>query len=479
MATKISVQSLTPTDKEGFLTKQGGKYKNWKKRWFILKGDTIYYFKTVKDNEQTGEIKLDGRCSATMDPPKKGKFYFSIKTPTRTYFIFSDKEDIAKEWVDSISSAIANLNKPSEPVSPRKNNENNTTTTNTPPTEQDNVPNHPDIAPVPTNNTQTEENRDRNVGDAASTSSNSSSNETKLNAAKDVIPFLKNEEGKVLEFWLIWAESIPTQNEHPGVSMDYHIATSANLQKLTWRTFGPQNAFIQKMVDFFYNVGAPDTEIDRLNDIGSLINPLKIGSWIDMSANGGMDGGWFFPVDISIKMALEASDEGEPVRKVAEWASQNGIEYAFSVGRDMGASPPRQTEIRLKLPGSDPNSQLDCGLSAFSFFNFPPLPENTMPIIRDSISNVKSPLCLSIVTSSEGFVRLGLLIPSPSADNVKSLCNIAGANHSDIFQLQSAVSASTPNYVEYQFLKEGFGYGVYKEGFDVVFHYFIGNTGVY
>jgi len=122
-----------------------------------------------------------------------------------------------------------------------------------------------------------------------------STNENKLYAAKDVIPFLKNEEGKVLEFWLIWAESIPTKEEQPGINMDYHIATSANLQKLTWRTSGPQNAFIQKMVDFFYNVGAPDSEIDRLNDIGSLINPLKIGSWIDMSANGGMDGGWFFP----------------------------------------------------------------------------------------------------------------------------------------------------------------------------------------
>ena len=64
------------------------------------------------------------------------------------------------------------------------------------------------------------------------------------------------------------------------------------------------------MVDFFWNVGAPESEIDRLNDIGALINPVKIGSWIDMSAKGGMDGGWYFPVDMPLKLAIEAADNG-------------------------------------------------------------------------------------------------------------------------------------------------------------------------
>ena len=40
----------------------------------------------------------------------------------------------------------------------------------------------------------------------------------------------------------------------------------------------------QKMVDFFWNVGAPESEIDMLNEVGAAINPGKIGSWIDMSA---------------------------------------------------------------------------------------------------------------------------------------------------------------------------------------------------
>ena len=407
-----------------------------------------------------------------MDGVKKGKHHFVIKTPGRTWFIYSDKEETTKTWVDAIGRNLPGNKTVTPPVDPSPPVVNQPAVINNTPPPASNNNNQEETRNIdkPNNN-----NGGGNMGGSgAPASSSGSTNENKLYAAKDVIPFLKNEEGKVLEFWLIWAESIPTKEEQPGINMDYHIATSANLQKLTWRTSGPQNAFIQKMVDFFYNVGAPDSEIDRLNDIGSLINPLKIGSWIDMSANGGMDGGWFFPVDITIKMALEASDEGDPVRKVADWANQHSIDKAFSVGRDMGASPPRQTEIRLKLPGADGPAQLEVGLSAFNFFGFPPLPENTLPILRESVESNPG-LCLSIVTSAEGFVRLGLLVPNPSKDIVKSLCSIAGSNSSDLEKLHGAIGANGPDFAEYQFLKEGFGYGVYKEGFDVVFHYFIGS----
>ena len=42
----LGVKDLTSPDREGFLTKQGGSVKTMKKRWFVLKGDTLYYFKT-------------------------------------------------------------------------------------------------------------------------------------------------------------------------------------------------------------------------------------------------------------------------------------------------------------------------------------------------------------------------------------------------------------------------------------------------
>merc|ERR1711934_324308 len=75
MATKqkVSVSALGSPDKDGFLTKQGGSIKTWKKRWFVLKGDTLYYFKTQKDPEQTGEIKLEKTTKCTNEGKKKRK----------------------------------------------------------------------------------------------------------------------------------------------------------------------------------------------------------------------------------------------------------------------------------------------------------------------------------------------------------------------------------------------------------------------
>ena len=225
------------------------------------------------------------------------------------------------------------------------------------------------------------------------------------------------------------------------------------------------------MVDFFWNVGAPESEIDRLNDVGALINPAKIGSWIDMSAKGGMDGGWYFPVDILMKMAIEAADQGEPSKKVLEWSEKHKVEKCFSVGRDMGAAPPRQTEIRVELPGPNFESQFLIAEDAYAMFEFPAMPEDAVAVLKEW---KPVGLCLSVITSSEGFVRLGLMVPNPSADKVVKFCHLVDAQNEQIAALEGALGSDGPQYVELQFLKQGFGYGVYKEGFDIVFHYTAG-----
>jgi hypothetical protein len=214
-----------------------------------------------------------------------------------------------------------------------------------------------------------------------------------------------------------------------------------------------------------------ESEIDRLNDVGALINPYKIGSWIDMSAKSGMDGGWYFPVEIPLKQAVEAADPGDAVRRLMEWADKHMADKVFSIGRDMGAAPPRQTEFRFRLPGYDLNTQLRIAMDAYDSFGFPRLPEEALRILQES---AKDGLCLSVITSSEGFVRLGLLLPRPSADTVLKLCTIAKAEYEAITQFETQIGSDGPQYAEFQYLVEGFGYGVYQEGFDIVFHYFLG-----
>jgi len=139
----------------------------------------------------------------------------------------------------------------------------------------------------------------------------------------------------------------------------------------------------------------------------------------------------------------------------------------------MGAAPPRQTEIRVELPG-DMNTQLEKANSAFETFGFPPISEEFINIIRQ---NPTDNLSLSVITSCEGFVRIGLLYRQPSEPVFSQMCDVSGAQITKFRKFQQAFGVDGPTFVEYQYLNPGFGYGVYKEGQDVVFHYTIGIEG--
>jgi hypothetical protein len=297
-----------------------------------------------------------------------------------------------------------------------------------------------------------------------------------MTQAKEVIPFLQDPESKVLEFWQIWFESIPTEEDLQNIaqelvtsaSLDFGVSVSVAFEKLTWRSAGPQSGFIQKMVDFFWNVGAPEVEIDRLNDVGTMLNPIKIGSWIDMSGGGGMDGGWYFPVDVSLSAALNVPDPGDAIPKINEWASAHNVVNAVYLGRDMGAVPPRQTEIRVTLPGNDVTAQLKVALNAFELFGFESPPDHALQVMR----SMTSPgIVVSIITSSEGFVRLGILMPKPTVENVHKIISISNGSQDLYEKLRKSVTKSAPTFAEFLHLKQGYGYSVYTEGFDIVFHF--------
>jgi len=46
-------------EREGWLTKEGGKYKSKHRRWFILKESILYYFKQPTDKDLIGSIPLE------------------------------------------------------------------------------------------------------------------------------------------------------------------------------------------------------------------------------------------------------------------------------------------------------------------------------------------------------------------------------------------------------------------------------------
>eukprot|EP00026_Physarum_polycephalum_P010588 Phypoly_transcript_10755.p1 GENE.Phypoly_transcript_10755~~Phypoly_transcript_10755.p1 ORF type:complete len:406 (+),score=59.06 Phypoly_transcript_10755:45-1262(+) len=294
-----------------------------------------------------------------------------------------------------------------------------------------------------------------------------------LSRLPECCSFLLDKGTKVRSYWEVWFEHLPELDE----KVDVRIATSASMEKLALRLRGPQVAVVQKFVDFFWFAGSPETEIDRLGDIGAFLNIPTMGLNAEISEKGGMDGGWFFVDEIAMERAMEVSDFGHPGRTVLAWAEKNKITHCFSVGRDMGL-PPRQTEIRVSLKG-DFLAQVYAAIDSFSFFGFPSVPFLVREVIeRSEPENLENdPLCLSIIFNSMGFVQLGIHIPNPSPETVSALCSFAPEAIDDSLGTRRAKleqMVGNPVVAEYSCLAEGYGYGVYHEGFDVMLHYKVG-----
>lgn len=43
-----TTEAFQAPEHEGWLHKQSDKYKTWNKRWFVLKGSNLFYFKSPK-----------------------------------------------------------------------------------------------------------------------------------------------------------------------------------------------------------------------------------------------------------------------------------------------------------------------------------------------------------------------------------------------------------------------------------------------
>ncbi|XP_022810522.1 pleckstrin homology domain-containing family H member 2-like isoform X3 [Stylophora pistillata] len=84
--------------KEGYLTKLGGRVKNWKKRWFVLHDGNLYYYKTENDvnRKPLGQIPLDGSCRIARTD---GELTIEVATPKRTFYLTGETTEVVDSWL--------------------------------------------------------------------------------------------------------------------------------------------------------------------------------------------------------------------------------------------------------------------------------------------------------------------------------------------------------------------------------------------
>lgn len=103
--------------KEGTLTKQGGSFKSWKKRYCVLDGSHIWYFKQKPEASDTpsGGIRLDGCEVSALTADEAGSKLkaptFTLITVGRVYFLQAESEADVTAWVEKIKE-VMDTNRP-------------------------------------------------------------------------------------------------------------------------------------------------------------------------------------------------------------------------------------------------------------------------------------------------------------------------------------------------------------------------------
>jgi hypothetical protein len=109
---QIWMDALKPY-KEGYLTKQGAKVKNWKRRWFVLYKTQLAYFDGPSGSarrERKGYILLKEVLPGSVHPVDETMFgkpnTFQVETRERTFYLQGDTVDLMDDWLDSILQSI-------------------------------------------------------------------------------------------------------------------------------------------------------------------------------------------------------------------------------------------------------------------------------------------------------------------------------------------------------------------------------------
>mmetsp|Transcript_35016 Transcript_35016/g.97749 ORF Transcript_35016/g.97749 Transcript_35016/m.97749 type:complete len:136 (-) Transcript_35016:33-440(-) len=93
-------------DFSGWLTKRSMWLKEWRRRFFVLKGNKLFFSKNETD-EAHGTIDLRDCLTVKSAEEKTDKRHsFEVATPEATYYMFADSEKEKDEWIGAIGRAI-------------------------------------------------------------------------------------------------------------------------------------------------------------------------------------------------------------------------------------------------------------------------------------------------------------------------------------------------------------------------------------
>ena len=96
----------TVVEKSGFLNKMGPEKKRWTRRWFVLKGSELKYYRSKDQKRTRGVINLDSWCKLSRIGTPEA---FQLATPKKMYHLIARNQQECEEWLKGVCAYICTL----------------------------------------------------------------------------------------------------------------------------------------------------------------------------------------------------------------------------------------------------------------------------------------------------------------------------------------------------------------------------------
>lgn len=98
--------SATPVDREGWLNKRGEVNRGYQRRWFVLKGNILFYFDRRGDKEPVGMIVLEGCTIELAEDEEQFGFKIVFHGPNnRSYALGAESQESMEQWMKALACA--------------------------------------------------------------------------------------------------------------------------------------------------------------------------------------------------------------------------------------------------------------------------------------------------------------------------------------------------------------------------------------
>lgn len=110
---------LTAEACRGFLDKMGGRFKTWRRRWFVFdrEREELRYYLNQSENRLKGAVSFAAMSDVYVNsnPPRhyrspNRRLTFCLGTPGRTFYLVADSSEVMRMWIEVMLTAVLNRN---------------------------------------------------------------------------------------------------------------------------------------------------------------------------------------------------------------------------------------------------------------------------------------------------------------------------------------------------------------------------------